>query len=215
MSLFQKASKDDWGYDVWHSPCCPRPCHSGSAALWFSASLKCSTPSEPNEGSVTVEFPACVKCVAYSLISDGAPVLTWKEESTLIEVGCWLAASILYLCGGILSAFNLEQTPASYQTVSKRVVSLLFTGGSLLRGFDTLWHLTQCAEILYRHRREGYFSVYAYSSVHVLLLLRLLLLNKCWGKKMNVGCLWTVFTNVGQRSIVCTFWESFHLQLQS
>lgn len=105
----------------------------------------------------------------------------WYQHCRLpSEVSHWLAAfiSIQYLLRGILSegsAFFLQKTPASYQTLSKgSYPGFSRDWESPLRGFDTLWPSDILPSVSRRLADAGgaTCSVYTGSSVHVLLHVR-------------------------------------------
>lgn len=96
------------------------------------------------------------------------------------EVSHWLTAFIRvqYLRRGILSegsAFCLQKTPASYQTLSKgSYPGFSQSWESPLRGFDTLWpsDILPSVSRCLADAGGATCSVYTNSSVHVLLLVR-------------------------------------------
>lgn len=147
-------------------------------------------------GLLLPQQQGCVKCVAHLIISNCAPVpaLTfliigvnffstglWYRYCRLpSEVSHWLTAfiRIQYLHGGISSegsAFFLQKTPASYQTLSKgSYPGFSRDWESPLRGFDSLWPADNLPSVSRCLADAGgaTCSVYIDSTVHVLLLVR-------------------------------------------
>lgn len=93
---------------------------------------------------------------------------------------------IQYLLCGILSegsAFFLQKTPASYQTLPKgSYPGFSQDWESPLRGFDTLWpsDILPSVSRCLADTGGATCSVYTDSSVHVLSCQTFSLLNKCW-----------------------------------
>lgn len=192
-----------------------------TVAYWVWIQICLFTIYDSCVGLLPPQQQAGVKCVARLIISNCAPVpaLTFLIIGvTFFQQGFDISSvdfprrsaidffiRIKYLRRGILSegsAFFLQKTPASYQSLSKGSYP-----GSPLRGFDTLWPPDILPSVSRSLADAGgaTCSVYTNSSVHGLLLNILLAKYMSEAKRINVGCLWTVFSNVGQRSIACIF----------